>query len=226
MAEIHVMVVEDDPMVMEITCGYIQSIPGFSIAARAGSGSDALRQLVRCKVELLILDIYMPVMNGVELLRECRSRGIDADAIFLTAAKDKQMIDRALKLGAVDYLIKPFGYDRFKATLETYRHRYQCLHEQHREATQEEVDQLLGGGKSDHGQIQKGLHEKTLDYVRECVRSCESDLISPEDLMQQLAISKSTARRYLDYLASIGEVVLQIEYGTVGRPTYRYRRLR
>lgn len=224
---IRVIVVEDDPMVMEITCGYIQSVPGFAVAGRAGSGPEALELLGKQKADLLILDIYMPVMNGVELLANLRAAGTQADAIFLTAAKDKPMIDRALKLGAADYLIKPFGYERFKTALENYAARHRLLHGAE-DATQAELDRLLGlpAGGGGEAQIQKGLHGKTLDYIRECIRTAESELISAEDVMQRLEVSKSTARRYLDYLASIGELVLQIEYGSVGRPTYRYRRIK
>ncbi|MGL5437191.1 MAG: response regulator [Lachnospiraceae bacterium] len=222
---IRVMVVEDDPMVMDITCKYIESIPGFQICAKAGSGGEALRLITQKPVELVVLDIYMPIMNGMEFLTKVRSMGMTVDAMLLTADNNMSMISKALQLGAVDYLIKPFSYDRFRAALEKYQKRYQLLQEQ-KQVTQEQLDDIFkseAGGREN--QLQKGIHGKTLEGVRAYVRSSVKETISQSEISEALSLSKVTVRRYMEYLVAVNEVVLQIEYGTVGRPTYMYKRI-
>lgn len=222
---IDVMVVEDDPMVMELTCDYVDSIDGFRSVARAGSGKAALDAIASgAAVDLVILDIYMPIMNGVDFLTALRERGNGADVIFLTASNDTRMIDRALKLGAVDYLIKPFKYDRFKDSLEKYARRHKLI-KREGETTQEELDSLFGRG-GDKGGGQKGLHPKTLQRVREYLRQTADDVVSQSEMSKELGLSGVTVRRYMEYLTLENEVVLEVEYGSVGRPRYTYRKIK
>ena len=83
---IDVMIVEDDPMVMDIICQYVKSIDGFNVKATASNGSLAMEKLKFIKVDLLILDVYMPIINGIDLLTEIRKNGNLVDAFFLTAS--------------------------------------------------------------------------------------------------------------------------------------------
>ena len=177
---IDVMIVEDDPMVMDIICQYVKSIDGFNVKATASNGSLAMEKLKFIKVDLLILDVYMPIINGIDLLTEIRKNGNLVDAFFLTAADDIEMIDRAFKFGAVDYLIKPF---------------------------------------------RKGLNKRTLQHIRNYIKSSEEKIIVSEEIANDLGISVVTVRKYMEYLTNINEVVLKLEYGTVGRPTYKYCKL-
>ncbi len=221
---IEVMVVEDDSMVMELTCDYVGSVDGFTVVARANGGAAALDEIAKRKIDLIILDIYMPVMNGVEFLTRLRSQGNAADVIFLTAANNNKMIDNALKLGAVDYLIKPFKYERFKDSLEKYARRHKTI-KKDGETTTEELDSLLGrqpGGEKGT----KGLHPKTLERVREYLKNNESDTIAQTEMTRDLGLSSVTVRRYMEYLTLENEVVLEVEYGSVGRPRYTYRKLK
>lgn len=224
---IEVMVVEDDPMVMELTCDYVDSIDGFHVVERARSGRTALAAIngENC-IDLIILDIYMPIMNGVEFLTALRAKGNAADVIFLTASNDNRMIDSALKLGAVDYLIKPFKYDRFKESLDQYARRHELLKNEGK-STQDQVDSILekrGGADKSGGQ--KGLHPKTLQKVRDYLRDSVDDAISQTDMARELGLSNVTVRRYMDYLTREKAVVLEVEYGSIGRPRYSYRKIK
>lgn len=221
---ISVMVVEDDPMVMDITCKYVEHVEGFSVRARASDGAAAMRLLENIKIDLMVLDIYMPVMNGVELLKRVRGKQIAVDALFLTADSNISMIGDALKLGAVDYLIKPFSYERFKAALEHYRERSRLFRGSGR-TTQEQIDTLIMGNTPYVAGIQKGLHPKTLGRIREYISGCGGDAITQEEISGMLGLSKVTVRRYMEYLVSTDEVCLHIEYGSVGRPAYTYKKL-
>ena len=71
-------------------------------------------------VELLILDVYMPRMSGLELLRELRAEEITLDVVMVTAANDSRTVDALLKLGVADYLVKPFTARRFQQALDTF----------------------------------------------------------------------------------------------------------
>lgn len=225
---IDVMVVEDEPMVREIICEYVAKQPDFQVAMRAGSGREALAKLSRQPVELLILDIHMPGLNGVEFLTKLRAEGNDADVIFLTASADMTMISAALTLGAADYVIKPFTYERFVQALTNYRRRYILLRGGG-EATQDALDRVFSGisggaGAGGDQPLQKGVHPKTLSAVRRFADGCGDGAFSQQDVAEKLGLSKVTVRKYLEYMVGMEELEMGVEYGTVGRPTYTYRR--
>lgn len=222
---IRAMVVEDDPMVMDITCRYIESVPGFCICAKASSGVEAMKLISHKKIDLMILDIYMPIMNGMEFLTKVRAMGLTVDVLFLTADNNMVMINNALKLGAVDYLIKPFSYERFKAALESYKKRYRMFQEQ-KQVTQEQLDSMFKTDINSYDkQIKKGIHIKTLENVREYIKNSPQEPLSQHEIANALHLSKVTVRKYMEYLVTTNEIVLLIEYGSVGRPTYLYKKI-
>ena len=108
------VIVEDDPMIASIDQNFLERDPRFHLAASFRSGQDALPWLLRHPADLLILDVYMPRMTGLELLRELRSFGITSDVVMVTAANDSKTVDALLKLGVADYLVKPFTPRRFQ----------------------------------------------------------------------------------------------------------------
>lgn len=223
---IEVMIIEDDPLVREIICEYVGKLGGFGVVAQAGSGDEALEMLYARPVTLMILDIHMPGMNGVEFLTRLRGGGNRSDVIFLTASSDTQMISAALNLGAADYLIKPFTYERFALALENYRRRHLLLH-QEGEATQQQLDSVFSvaraGGHGEHV-FQKGVHPKTLESIRGFVDGHSPGLFSQQEAAEELGLSKVTVRKYLEYLVGLGELEQEIEYGPIGRPTHKYRK--
>lgn len=221
---VSVMVVEDDPMVMDITCKYIELIEGFNVCAKAFDGASALRLLEDVKTDLLVLDIYMPVMNGVELLKRVREKQIKVDAMFLTADSNISRINGALKLGGVDYLIKPFSYERFKEAFEHYAARYRLLSGKGR-TTQEEIDAFIKYYPPQGAGVHKGIHRATLTSIRGYICGRGRDVITQDEISQMLGLSKVTVRRYMEYLVSTNEVCLHIEYGAVGRPAHTYKKL-
>lgn len=218
---IEVMVVEDEPMVREIICEYVARQPDFEVALQAGSGPEALAGLARHPVELLILDIHMPGMDGVEFLARLRAEGNGADVIFLTASSDTAVISAALTLGAADYLIKPFTYERFAQALANYRRRYILLRGGGA-ATQDELDRVFSAADADGQTLRKGVHPKTLACVRGFVEERGGRAFSQQDAAEALGLSKVTVRKYLEYMVGVGELETGVEYGTVGRPAYTY----
>jgi two-component system, CitB family, response regulator DctR len=220
---IKVLIVEDDPMVAQLNSRYVQSVEGFTLVGAARDGEEALEMIKNLKPQLIILDIYMPKVNGLKLLKNIRSEGISVDAILVTAAKDAQCIDEVLKWGAVDYLVKPFEFQRFKMALDGYRDRILTLSAKE-EISQKDIDSITVHRVTNDRYIDhsRGIYKRTMTRIKIYLQE-EHAAKSAVDVSKDLGVSRVTARRYLEYLADIGEVDVEINYGTVGRPQHLYR---
>src|SRR6478609_7699354 len=106
---IDVLVVDDDFRVAEINAAYVARIPGFRVTARAHTAAQALATLERMHIDLVLLDHYLPDETGLTLVRRMRQLGHSADVIMVTAARDVATVRAAMRLGALQYLVKPFG---------------------------------------------------------------------------------------------------------------------
>lgn len=220
---INLLIVEDDPMVAELNRRYVATIDGYHVIGIARNGEEAMSILESYKIDLLLLDMYMPKTNGLELLKEIRNNQMLVDVIMVTAAKETESIDELFKLGVVDYLIKPFEYERLKNSLENYKSRFSLLNSK-KEITQEDIDRItLSQNQEFSTSLQKGLHKNTLERIRTYMQSSQNHQVTSNELADSLQVSAVTIRRYLEYLVSIGEVRLEIEYGSIGRPSYLYR---
>lgn len=217
---IKVLIVEDDPMVAQINSEYIQRVQHFEVIGTVYNGSAALEFLnANSEVNLVLLDVYMPKMNGMEMLEELRRKYHDVDVIFVTAAKERKMIQRGLQLGAVDYLIKPFTYERIKIALEKYQQRYSLLHE-NEDVSQDLLDNIFKVSK--HSSLPKGIHELTLERIKASVDQAQDNPLQLQRMSEQLSISVITLRFYLDYMVSMGLLIKKAQYGAIGRPTFVY----
>ena len=208
-------------MIASINQTFLSRDPRFSLAAVFHSGQEALEWLRKRPVELLILDVYMPRMSGLELLRELRAEEITLDVIMVTAANDSKTVDALLKLGVADYLVKPFTARRFQQALDTF-----C---RHREALaggaveQSALDRLFTPEGSGDWQPPKGLQESTLEKIRACLRACPAQGLPSEAISRQTGLSVVTVRRYVNYLVERGEASSTVNYDTGGRPCRLYR---
>ena len=212
------VIVEDDPIIASIDQTFLARDGRFQLARSFFSGRDALDWLLHNPADLLILDVYMPRMSGLELLRELRTGGVTVDTIMITAANDSKTVDALLKLGVVDYLVKPFAAQRFQQALDTF-----CQHREaitaHDVVSQEALDSLLSGAAP----TPKGLHPQTLARIRLLLSRVSGADCSSEELAGQAGLSSVTVRRYLAYLISRGEAASSINYDTGGRPSLLYR---
>lgn len=218
---INVLVVEDDPMVAQLHEHYISQVKGFQLADIAGSGDAALKLLRQKKYDLVILDIFMPVMDGLQLLAKIREFAYDVDVIIVSAANDKDKIKQALRLGACDYIIKPFEFERFNLALNNYARRYNIVEEQNT-IEQSDLDQTIIR-RDDQVAISlpKGLDKNTLSTVWECIQSIEG-MFTTEEVAGKVGISRVSIRKYLEFLKSLHLLKLDLHRGSVGRPVYKY----
>ncbi|MBE6951388.1 MAG: response regulator [Ruminococcaceae bacterium] len=221
---IRIIVVEDDPIVAQLNAAYLDRLEGFSVRGIFPNGQQALEFLRENPVELAIVDVYMPVCSGVELLRRMRSTGIQTAVIMITAATEMKVVDEALRLGIEDYIIKPFSYDRLRESVLRFRDKTSLV-QQSQTASQAMVDQLLGNQprRSADTPLPKGLNAKTLAAVRSVLDQEPGGNHTCESLSAASGLSKVTVRHYLNYLIDTGTLTSAIDYETGGRPRVLYR---
>lgn len=220
---IKVLVVEDDPMLAEIHRKFVENTEGFRVIGIAGDGIRALEILKEEEVDLTILDIYMPKMDGLTLIEEMRKASVSSDLILVTASKDVGQVERALKFGVFDYLVKPFEFERLKKALLHYKSRVEML-DSSEVIEQNLIDRMLRrDDQVQNIELPKGLHTKTLERVRKAVLERGHQFVDIETIAEGMDVSKVTIRRYLDYLAKLEEVEIQMNYGTRGRPSFKYK---
>lgn len=221
---IKVLIVEDDLMLAEIHKEFVDKVNGYSVVSVVHNGDEALKLIKSLKIDLIILDVYMPRVDGFTLLETIRKEAIDMDCILVTAAKRSDQVDYAFRLGAVDYLVKPFDFNRLKSSLEQYSKRRELIRSK-TVVHQEDIDKLLKRKQDDkiETEIPKGLNKLTLKRVNKFINSNKGKSFKSDEIANQLELSKVSVRKYFEYLEGIGEVSIIIEYGTRGRPSYLYK---
>ncbi|SEH42013.1 two-component system, CitB family, response regulator DctR [Halobacillus karajensis] len=217
-----VLLIEDDPMVQEVNRQFIERVPPFKVIDIASDGKEGVYLAEKLSPNLIILDIYMPSMDGMDTLKEIRKYAFDIDVIVITAAKDKEMVRSMFQNGVVDYIIKPFKFERLQQSLINYK-TYHSKVSGEGVLQQEQVDGLIGRyRKGEVKELPKGLNQQTLEQITHFLHQRGSSL-SAEEVADGIGIARVTARRYLEYLQKIGEVEIEIQYGGVGRPVNRYQ---
>jgi two-component system CitB family response regulator len=222
---IRTLVVDDDYRVAELHCAYVDRVQGFKVAGRAGNGGDALESVDQLRPDLVLLDVYLPDMSGLEVLQRLREGDHPpVDVIAITAAREVESLRAAMRGGVVHYLIKPFLFTTFEEKLLSYaaaRDRMTRLGQ----AEQGDVDRIFGALRSaSNGPLPKGLSEATLELIIQVLSRSQSGL--PAAVVADAAgVSRVTARRYLDHLCQLGKAELTMRYGGPGRPEHRYQLL-
>ena len=222
MTGLRTLVVDDDFMVARVHRGYIERVPGFEVVGVAHSGAEALAAVDRLRPDLVVLDIYLPDMNGLDVLRELRQRQTVVDVIIVTAARDLGSVRAAMQGGALHYIIKPFDFARFREALEAYRRlveRGSGL----AAVEQSDVDHMYAAVRTmPTPTLPKGLNRPTLEMVVRYLGQLPEPA-SALDIAQGTGVSRGTARRYLEFLEAQGRTTLELRYGAAGRPEHRYR---
>lgn len=228
---IQVMIIEDDLRIVEINKRFVQKVPGYEVIGVATNGVEAKEILEILQPDLVLLDVYFPDISGIELLKYIRENHMNTDVIMITAAKEVETLRSAIHSGVYDFIIKPLVFERFQETLIQYRnYRYHLarLQKENEAISQEEIDHLLRSGNfkrtSDYKEslLPKGIDRLTLEKVLAAISQIAGGMTA-EDLGREIGTSRTTARRYLEYLVSKGEVTADLAYGNVGRPERIYR---
>ena len=212
-----VVIVEDDPMIAELNRRYVEKDGRFAPVRCFAAPRPALDRLRRCPADLVILDFYMPQMTGLEFLRAVRAAGIGSDVIMITAANDAATVEALTRLGIVDYLVKPFAYERFCRALDGFCRRRAAM--QGGSLDQSALDSLLHDAPP--ASLPKGLQAQTLEKIAACLRAAGRPLTG-EEIAAATGLSAVTARRYMAYLVERKQAAGEMDYGTGGRPRLVY----
>ncbi|GAB7051560.1 response regulator [Catenuloplanes indicus] len=225
MSAIRVLVVDDEPLIAEAHAAYTRRVEGFEVTGVAHTGRAALAALRASGVDLVLLDLHLPDLHGLEIVRALRAAGSPTDVLAVTSARDLAMVRSAAALGVAHYLLKPFTFAGFRDKLERYAEYHRRLHGDGQVAAQHEIDRVfaaLRGTPADS--LPKGLDAATLDLVLAALRTLPATGgLSAAEIASRTGVSRVTARRYLEYLAGTGRVVRAPRYGGPGRPEVEYR---
>ncbi len=222
--DVRVLVVDDDFMVARIHRGFVERLPGFEVAGEARTGAEALEAVERLSPDLVLLDIYLPDISGLDVLRRLRAGGNEVDVLVITAAQDADTVQASLRGGVVHYLIKPFGFDVFRDRMEWFAAARRRLRASG-DVGQRDVDAMFaaaGAAGPRTRRLPKGLTPETAALVERAVREADGDLGASE-CAAVVGVSRVSARRYLEHFVNAGQAEVRLRYGSAGRPERRYR---
>lgn len=220
-----VLIVEDDPMVRQINEKFLEKIDGFKLVASVSSIKEGMDVLAKSSVDLVLLDLFFPKEKGQDLIKWIRAQEYLCDVIMITADKSVKTIEELLRFGIVDYLIKPFTFERLKESLYRYKLRKQKFDDE-KSMEQSQLDKyVFFEGESeekvpiDDNQFSKHTYDKVLQYLQ----NHENGSYTALEVADDIGVSRITARRYLDLLEKENLVIMDLEYGKIGRPKNKYK---
>lgn len=218
-----VLIVEDDPMVQLINEQYVSSNKEFTVCGKCRDGKSALEFLDENSVDLIVLDVFMPHTDGFETLRQIRKKKISVDVIMVTAANDRDSLEEALHLGVVDYLVKPFTFERFRMALDKFVAQMDALKDLGT-LNQKNIDFIIDNSRKKSDDMHpKGIQEKTLNLIMEQLKKSDSVWLTGDEIAEKTLLTSVTVRRYMNYLAESGRVAGEMNYETGGRPCMLYK---
>lgn len=217
---IGVLIVDDDYMVARIHEGFVSRCEGFEVVGVVHDPAAALEAAKRMQPDLVLLDVFLPGASGLDILAGMREAAPDMDVIVVTAAREAETVKKAVRGGAVQYLMKPFTFTDLRERLQHYRQTHRALAEG-KVPEQTEVDRLFAAPRTTAATLPKGLSAETLQLVGQVLAEAGGDL-SAAEAAERAGISRVSARRYLEHLTETGRAEVRLRYGEVGRPERRY----
>ncbi|MDM5153371.1 response regulator [Bacillus sp. DX1.1] len=223
---IKVLIVEDDPMVAMLNKHYLEQVGGFELVHVANSVKEAVEILEKSPIDFILLDIFMPGDTGFELLMHIRNQEKEIDVMMISAVHDMGSIKKALQYGVVDYLIKPFTFERFKEALTVYREKFTFMKAQ-QNINQSELDALILQKEKVESHVNKelpkGLTKQTLQLIWKQIELLRGQAFTTDEMAQLVGISRVSIRKYVLFLTEIGALENEMVYQHVGRPVSKLR---
>jgi len=221
--DLRVLVVDDDFMVARIHERFVERTPGFATVGTARSGAEALEMLQSLNPDVLLLDVHLPDLDGLEVLHRLRAAGHDVGVVMVTAERDAEVVRAALLGGAQQYLVKPFEHPALVARLEAVRESLRALGALDRadagDVDQASIDRAFGATAVAVA-LPKGLSTETASAVLEALR--QHGEMSATEAADAVGMSRVSARRYLEHFVAAGRASVRLQYGATGRPERRY----
>ncbi|WP_372965238.1 response regulator [Marinobacter sp.] len=225
MSTIRLLIAEDDRQIAEIQRRFVERLDQVELCGIAHSLADARDLAEVMAPDLILLDVYFPDGSGLDLLRELRARDSSSDVILITAAKEVDTLRSALRGGVFDYILKPLVFERLEEAVNRFRSRLEHLSGLD-QLVQNEVDALIPRSSEDdvltaNSRLPKGIDALTLEKIQDVIGNGEH--WSAEQVGNAIGASRTTARRYLEYMVGAGRLTAEVAYGSVGRPERRYQ---
>ena len=219
-----ILIVDDDPMVAHINLKFAKKA-GYEDVETAADIESAKERLRQGDIDLVLLDVYLPTGKGTEILKWIRQENLNTDAILITADRSSETVEESMNFGAVDYLIKPFDFDRFQLALEKFeRKRYGFVGK--KSVEQEDIDSIFFESVDRNDKVkdmlEKGMSEKTYTAILEAIKAMDAPTTA-EELGDKLGISRVSVRRYLEFMEDKGILEMKPIYGKKGRPQHLFK---
>lgn len=218
------MIVEDDPMVLDINQKFISKLIYCQVVATASSIKEAEAHIRNKNIDLVLLDVFLPDGKGIDYLKWLRREELDTDVILITADKSAKSVEDAFRFGAVDYLVKPFKFERLQEVLAAYLEKKQLT--EMMELNQSQIDQmkqLQKEASADQLEDADSAINMTYQKIITFIKESDVDGITAQDVAKYLGVSRVTARRYLELMEKSKVLKLEQVYGGIGRPKNVYQ---
>ncbi len=215
-----ILIVEDDPMVALINKRFLENMGFKDILGPVQTEEEIIKVLDKENIDLILLDVYLPKKNGIDILKSLRYKKYLTDVIMITAANSVEEVKRAFAYGATDYLVKPFEFERFEEAVNKYKQKNNLLNK--REALSQQDIDVISKSLEEKIELPKGLNQKTLDRVMEFLKENQGKVWTLREIAYELKISNVTIKKYMDYLEDVKKVNVTLTSGNVGRPEYKY----
>ncbi|HAT4283839.1 TPA: response regulator [Clostridium perfringens] len=215
-----ILIVEDDPMVALINKRFLENMGFKDIVGPVQTEEEIIKVLDKENIDLILLDVYLPKKNGIDILKSLRYKKYLTDVIMITAANSVEEVKRAFAYGVTDYLVKPFEFERFEEAVNKYKQKNNLLNK--REALSQQDIDVISKSLEEKVELPKGLNQKTLDRVMEFLKENQGKVWTLREIAYELKISNVTIKKYMDYLEDVKKVNVTLTSGNVGRPEYKY----
>lgn len=225
---IQVFIIEDDVRNAHINRRFVEKLEGFEVVGIATDGNQAQELLEILQPDLVLLDLFIPEVHGFDLLRHIKVNYAQTDIIMVTASKELNIVREAIHEGIFDYIVKPIVFERLQDTLNKYKEFREKISTLERSGSnimidQYKIDELFRNNNKENNRnsLPKGIDQLTLDKVTSYINTID-EVFTAEQISIRLGISRSTSRRYLEYMVSLNKLSADLNYGTVGRPERVY----
>ncbi|EJT6498938.1 response regulator [Clostridium perfringens] len=215
-----ILIVEDDPMVALINKRFLENMGFKNILGPVQTEEEIIKVLDKENIDLILLDVYLPKKNGIDILKSLRYKKYLTDVIMITAANSVEEVKRAFAYGVTDYLVKPFEFERFEEAINKYKQKNNLLNK--REALSQQDIDVISKSVEEKIELPKGLNQKTLDRIMEFLKENQGKVWTLREIAYELKISNVTIKKYMDYLEDVKKVNVTLTSGNVGRPEYKY----
>ncbi|WP_107840822.1 response regulator [Metasolibacillus meyeri] len=223
----HVWIVEDDFRVAQIHQDFVQAMKGFKVTENIRMGNELIEKLAQAEQlpAIILTDLYIPDVEKGSLITHIRQKYPAIYVIVISAATEVALIKEVVHLGIFDYIIKPFEQQRLEQAFNKYKQTI-AIYQQSANVTQRDLDSLFYNAVVnkivEDETFVKGIDAHTLQTVKDIFEKEQQNELTASQLSELIGSSRSTARRYLEYLVSEQFLEMISIYGSVGRPERKY----